>query len=37
MLRLWLMSFVSEGAAVELVRRKRARALHQAYRCVGRG
>lgn len=35
MLRLWFMSFVSEDAAVELVRRKRARALHRAY-CVAK-
>lgn len=37
MIRLWLMSFVSEDAAVEFERRKRVRALYQAYSRVGRG
>ncbi|SOZ97616.1 hypothetical protein CBM2626_A120013 [Cupriavidus taiwanensis] len=37
MFRLWLLSFVSERAAVELVRRRRARALYAAYVAAGRG
>ncbi len=37
MIRLWLLSFVSEDAAVELERRKRFRVSYRAFRRQGRG
>jgi len=37
MFGLWFLSFVSELAAVELERRRRARALYRAYRAAARG